>query len=110
MKKSIKAALLSALIFPGVGQLATGKKTKGWGFIVSTLIIVYLMISEIIKKAKQVINDMQESGVAINTESVSQATSQMNGFSDNTYLNMLLVTFIIIWLLSIIDAGRVKDT
>ena len=33
MKKSMKAALLSGLVFPGTGQLYLGQRRRGWALI-----------------------------------------------------------------------------
>ena len=45
MKKSMKAALLSGLVFPGTGQLYLGQRRRGWALIFSVLLIfVYIVI------------------------------------------------------------------
>lgn len=104
MQQSTKAALLSGLIFPGIGQITTGRKTRGWLFVSFTVVILYLVISELILKAYSVIETRQKKGIAIDAESVSKATSDLIGFSDNLYLNTLLIIFIITWFYSVVDA------
>lgn len=51
MQQSVKAALLSGLIFPGVGQISLGYKKRGWSIILVNCILVYLIISNIIQQA-----------------------------------------------------------
>lgn len=104
MNKSIKSALLSALIFPGVGQISAGYKKRGWLFIVLSSVFLYLIISKIIQQANSIVNEMQKNGVVMNIEEISNRTPDLIRFSDNTYLNTLLILFIICWLLSIFDA------
>lgn len=104
MNQSTKAALLSGLIFPGVGQIVTGKKTRGGFFVGFTVVILYLLISEVITKAYPVIETMQKKGIAIDAESIAKATSDLTGFSENLYLNSLLIIFIITWFVSVVDA------
>ena len=104
MKQSFKSALLSALIFPGVGQISAGFKKRGWFIILANCVFLYLIMSEIIQRAYSTINTMQKNGVAMDIESISNSTSAQMGFSDNTYLNSLLVILIISWFFSIIDA------
>lgn len=106
MNKAIKSALLSALIFPGVGQISAGHKKRGWLFIMLSGVFLYLIVNKIIQQANSMINEMQKSGVAMNVEEISNRTSSLIGFSDNTYLNTLLILFIVCWLLSIFDAYR----
>lgn len=106
MNNSIKAALLSALIFPGVGQISTGDKKRGWSIIGINIVLLYLIISEIMQKAYSLINEMQKSGAAMDIESISNKTAGLAGFSENTFLNILLMLFIIGWIVSIVDAYR----
>lgn len=112
MTKSIKAALLSGLVFPGAGQISIGYKKRGWIIISINIIFLYLIISEIIQQAYSVIATMQQSGAAMDIESISQTTSGMVGFSDNIFLNVLFTMLIVGWLASIIDAYRLgkKET
>lgn len=104
MNKSVKAALLSGLVFPGVGQLSIGYKKRGWLMIFVICIILYLIISEIIQQAASIIEKMQASGVALDIESISNKTSGLVGFSENSSLNILLVLLILGWIVSVIDA------
>ena len=106
MNKSVKAALLSGLIFPGVGQISIGHKKRGWFIIGMNVIFIYLIISEIIEQAYSVIAKMQQSGAAMDIESISKTTSGMVSFSDNMFLNILFIMLIVGWFASIIDAYR----
>jgi len=106
MNHSIKAALLSALVFPGLGQLSTGFKKRGWILITINLALLFVIIREIMKKAYVVIAEMQKSGSVMDIESISNTTSKLSGFSDNIFLNSLLILLIISWVYSIFDAYR----
>ena len=106
MNNSIKAALLSALIFPGVGQISAGDKKRGWIIIGVNVMLLFLIIREVVQKAYTVIAEMQKNGNAMDLESVSIATSGLTGFSDNMFLNILLILLVISWLYSIFDAYR----
>lgn len=101
MNKSVKAALLSGLVFPGVGQLSIGYKKRGWLII---FVFLYLIMTKIMQQAASIVEKMQTSGVALDIESISNKTSELVGFSDNSYLNTLLVLFVLGWLISVIDA------
>ena len=106
MNNSIKAALLSALIFPGVGQISAGDKKRGWIIIGANVMLLFLILREVMQKAYTVIAEMQKSGSPMDIESVSNVTSKLAGFSDNILLNMLLILLVISWLYSIFDAYR----
>ena len=104
MNKPMKAALLSALIFPGVGQISIGHKKRGWFIIFMSSILLYTMISEIMKQALSLVEKMQKSGVVLDYESISNKTSDLVSFSDNSSLNILLMLLIFGWIVSVIDA------
>ena len=104
MNKSVKAAHLSGLVFPGVGQLSIGYKKRGWLIIFVIYVFLYLIMTKIMQQAASIVEKMQTSGVALDIESISNKTSELVGFSDNSYLNTLLVLFVLGWLISVIDA------
>lgn len=104
MKQSVKAALLSGLIFPGVGQISIGRKKRGWFFILGSCILFYLIISTIIEQATSIVEKMQKDDVALDMESITKQTSELVAFTDNTFLNTLLILLILSWFISILDA------
>lgn len=104
MNQSVKAALLSGLIFPGVGQISIGRKKRGWFIIFGNGILLYLIISKVIQQAKSIVEKMQENGAVLDIESISKQTTELVGFSNNSSLNTLLVLLILGWFVSIIDA------
>lgn len=106
MSQAVKAALLSGFIFPGVGQISISHKKRGWLIIATHLVFLSLIIQEVLLKANNVIAEMQKSGSAMDIESISNATSGMVSFSDNSYLNILLILFLFGWFVSILDAYR----
>jgi TM2 domain-containing membrane protein YozV len=107
MKPSLKAALLSALIFPGVGQLYAGYKKRGWLIIAANAVLVYFIISEVMNKAYQLVAEIQLDGNVIDIEKISNASAKITEFSDNTFINVVLILLIISWLFATIDAYRI---
>lgn len=104
MNKSIKAALISGLIFPGIGQVSIGHKKRGWVIILVNSIFLYMIINEIIQQASSLVEKIQKSGVPLDYEAISNKTSEFVSFSDNSSLNTLLMLLIFSWLASVIDA------
>lgn len=104
MNQSTKAALLSGLVFPGVGQISIGHIKRGWFIIAAVCLYLYLIISEIIHEMYSAIAKMQESGSVMDAQAVSKMTSDVMSFSANTYLNIVLVLLIVTWVVSVIDA------
>lgn len=106
MNQSVKAALLSGLVFPGTGQISAGYEKRGWLIIAVNCVFLYLIMSEVIKQAYSVIAEMQKNGSVIDVESILNVTSRLSEFSDNTFLNTVLILFVVGWVISVIDAYR----
>ena len=58
MKESTKGVLLSALIYPGAGQLAQGSKFVGAVFIILTTAGLFLIIYRITKRIVHSVNQL----------------------------------------------------
>ena len=104
MNQSTKAALLSGLIFPGVGQISVGYIKRGWFIIAAVCVYLYLIITEIIHNMYSAIEKMQEKDAVMDAEAISKMTSDIMSFSANTYLNVVLVLLIVTWVVSVVDA------
>lgn len=104
MNQSIKAALLSGLVLPGIGQLSLGYKKRGWMIIFVSFIFIFMLIGKVIQQAESIVEKMQKSGEAINMELISKQTSEFAAFSDNSSLNILLILLILVWAYSILEA------
>lgn len=85
-----------------------GHKKRGWLIIGFIAALFFFIISAIMKIAQEVINEMQKNGSAMDIDTISKTTSDLVGFSDNMFLNVLLILLIVTWLLSIFDAYRLN--
>lgn len=105
MNKAIKAALLSALVFPGSGQFYL--KRYGRGLLLLMLVVLGLTI--IIVRATVVALDsmkvLQGTGMAIDANAISRLAETTSGniFTDNTTILLFLVAC---WIFSVVDAYR----
>lgn len=106
MNQSIKAALLSALVFPGLGQITIGYKRRGWIIIALNGLLLIMIIRQIMQKAYAIIAEIQKNGASIDIESITNITTKLTGFSENIFLNTLLTLLIISWVYAIYDAYR----
>lgn len=107
MNQSVKAALLSALVFPGVGQIVNGHIKRGWTFVAIVAVLLVMLISKLMQQALLVLEEMQKKGAAIDINEVSRISAEVVSFSNNLFLNVTLSILIVTWLISIVDAYRV---
>ncbi|GHE83113.1 hypothetical protein [Thalassotalea profundi] len=106
MKKSIKAALLSALIYPGVGHFFLKKYKHCIVFLVAFTVPLFFIVSEIITKAQYIVDQINKGVIPLNVPAISQALNDSMAGNNPQELNIKIYVLIIIWLLSVIDAYR----
>ncbi len=108
----MKAALLSALVFPGVGHMYLKKYISGIALFGISSAGLYYMISKTLEIAWQIVEKIEngniEPDVATILEVVSKRTAEIgNGMH---LFNIASTTIIICWLIGIIDSYRVGRT
>lgn len=111
MKASTKAAMLSGLVFPGLGQLILKHTTRGLVYVGLSLAGVLVSVSMVIDMALQVLNELGDTGL-LDINQVFITTHNIVHSGEHATLNYLLLALIGLWLVSIIDAwylGREQD-
>lgn len=105
MKKSSKAALLSALLFPGVGQMYLKRYLRGLLPMVLVLTGLGVLITRATLRALEVLDKMQASGGAIdmNVASNLAVTSVASG---DPYSSVIVLVISCCWIFSVVDAYR----
>lgn len=103
MKKSLKAILLSALVFPGAGHFFLKKYLAGSILLCLFLVPIYLIFSEVVTKTEAVIAQIQTGAIPLDVTAISDIlTSTVNSQALSIETNVL----IIIWVIGIIDSYR----
>jgi TM2 domain-containing membrane protein YozV len=100
MKKAVKAALLSGLVFPGTGQLYLGQRRRGWALIFSVLLIFVYIVIHMTVQAYREIAAAAAQGFAIDMTALQKAVAA----SSDTVTTAGLALLVLIWLAAIIDA------
>ena len=110
MKKSTKAALLSALIFPGTGHLYLKKYLSATLLIGSVLIAFYFLITRAVEKAQHIAELIQSGEVQPDIASVTELITRSPTGSEGQLFNLATAAIVIAWLVGIFDAYRVGRT
>jgi TM2 domain-containing membrane protein YozV len=77
MKKSIKGALLSGLVFPGLGQIVLRRYKSGIAFVLITLAGLVLIIMKAVQQALIVVEKIESMDGSINMSTISNAAIQV---------------------------------
>lgn len=106
MKKSVTAALLSLLVFPGTGHIWLNKRKAGFGIILISLIALFILLIEIYKVVMDVLGDINSGSIDINPDQLT-ATIMAHIANSSGSLNIAFTFLIVCWIASTLDAFRI---
>lgn len=107
MKASTKAALLSGLVYPGIGQLVYQAYRRAIFFILFFSIAVYLYLEEVMTKYQPLVDKVKSGEVALNSQALAREMLKNPITLDPQLVTTLTLTLLTCWLLGVVDAYRV---
>jgi hypothetical protein len=107
MNKSMKAALLSALVFPGAGHFYLKKHLVGIILTAAALTSLAVVISQALERAQKIAEKIQSGDIPLDIAMISELVSEPPTGSEANLLNIASAVLIITWLIGIIDAYRI---
>jgi len=107
MNKSTKAALLSALVFPGAGHFFLKRHITGGVLAVAALGSLFLVVSNMIERAQQITDKILSGEVPLDIAAIMELLTRQPTGSEAQLLNIAWVVLIISWLLGIVDSYRI---
>ena len=112
MSKSKKAALISALVFPGAGHLYLKKYLSGAILVGATSGSLYYLISKTVERALLIAEEIQAGKVQLNVAEITELVSKQATGSEAQLYDIATAVIFISWLAGIIDSyriGRVQE-
>ena len=112
MNYSLKGALLSGLVFPGLGQVVLKHYKRGIAWMLAVVAGLLVVVSEATEQALTILEKVESQGGAIDMKTISNAATQASTTSDSIVFNGALFLIIICWIGAVVDAyriGRTKD-
>jgi hypothetical protein len=107
MKNSMKGALLSGLVFPGLGQIALKHYWRGGALILAVMAGLYIMIATAIQQAYAILDTIEAEGGMPDSDTISQAAAQAVAASNSPMITAVSVLIMVCWIVGIIDAYRI---
>jgi len=104
MNKSTKAALFSALLFPGWGQIYLKKYKRGIIIMLPVVAGVLYISWAILQITLQVIKAAPFKKGTVDFSTVLDLTNNSIKSLDSIYYSLILITIAFFWVFSIIDA------
>jgi uncharacterized membrane protein len=110
MNKPIKAALLSAFIFPGVGHLLLKRYISAAILATTALTITYLLVAKALENAMLIVDKIQSGEVAADITTISELVSQQPSSEGLLSPDLMSSILLIIWIVAVIDSYRIGRT
>ena len=106
MTKSIKAALLSGLVFPGLGHIVLKQYLRGSILMLFSLIALAAIVTMATRRALEIVDSINNGQVPVELGALSELASHSMSNTDNSIANVSLIVFGLCWLIGIIDSYR----
>jgi len=107
VNKPTKAALLSALVFPGVGHIFLKKYVLGVVLAGVSFFGVYYLTLKMLEVALQLTEKIQSGDVPIDIMAITEMVESQAGVADDKTLNLATTALAICWVIGVIDSFRV---
>jgi len=107
MNNSLKGALLSGVVFPGLGQVILKHYKRGIALMLTVLVSLLVIVVKAVQQAFTVLEKIESEGGAINMSTISNAVTQATTTSDSFIFNFVLLLIIFCWIIGVVDAYRI---
>jgi hypothetical protein len=106
MSKSVKAALLSAFVFPGLGHFYLQQRISGTVLAGAAIASLFFVISKSLESALQIAEQIQTAGGPRDIAEMSRLLAEQTAGSEWQLFNMASAVFVGSWLVGIFDSYR----
>ena len=106
MTRSTKAALLSGLVFPGIGHMVLKKYLRGSALIISALIASSIIVTVVIQRALTIVDRINSGDIPVETGAIAEMVSNSTNGAVSLIKNISVIVLGACWLIGIIDSYR----
>ncbi len=112
MNKSVKAALLSGLLFPGTGHLLLKRYVRGIALCVTALLCLVIVVGNSIQIALAVRDRIESGEIPLDLQVITEQVLAARGGPDFQIVDFAALVLVGCWIIGIVDSyriGRIKD-
>ena len=107
MNTSLKGALLSGVVFPGLGQVRLKHYKRGIVLMFTVFASMVVMVLKAVQQAFTILEKIMLEGGVIDIKTITDAATQAISTSDNVMYNLALLLIVVCWIFGIVDAYRI---
>jgi hypothetical protein len=112
MNNSLKGALLSGLVFPGLGQVVLRHYRRGIALILTVSIILLVIVVKAIQQAFTTLEKIEAEGGVLSMNTIMNAVTQSSTPSQSLTFKLLFWLLVLCWIIGVVDGyivGRKKN-
>ncbi len=106
MTRSTKAALLSGLIFPGIGHMVLKQYLRGSVLMILALIALSVIVTRVFQRAMTIVDRINSGDFPVETGAIAEMVSNSTNGADSLIQNISVIVLGACWLIGIIDSYR----
>ncbi len=106
MKRSSKAALLSGVIFPGIGHIILKQYLRGSVLMLFALVALSVIVTRIYQRALTIVDRINSGDIPVDTGAIAEMVSNSTSGADSFIENIAVIVLGTCWLIGIIDSYR----
>jgi hypothetical protein len=107
MSKAVKAALLSGLVFPGIGHFYLKRHVPGAVLAVAATGSLYVLVSRALERAQVIADKIASGEVPLDVEAITNLVTAPSTGAAAQVINIATAVLLISWLVGIVDSFRV---
>ena len=111
MKRSIKAALLSGLIFPGIGHIYLKRYIHGTVLAACAATALYFIVSTAVATALEIAEQIESGAVPLDMVTITELASRRSSGAEQS-MNLATIALVACWIIGVADSyrqGRARD-
>jgi uncharacterized membrane protein len=107
VKQSLKGALISGLVFPGLGQVILKRHKRGIALMLAVLVCLLVIVVIAVRRAFTILEKIESQGGTLDMNTISNAAAQASTASGSFLVNLFLLAILSCWIIAIVDAYRI---
>jgi len=107
MNQSLRGALLSGLVFPGLGQVVLKQYRRGIIIILTVLACFLVIIVRAVELALVILEKIDSGNVEIDMNAIRNLIAQTSTSSDTLIFRFVPLLIFVLWIFAIVDSYRI---
>ncbi len=107
MSNSLKAALLSGLVFPGLGHIILKHRKRGIALMLAVFVGLLVIIVKAVQQALNILEKIELESGLIDMNTIHNAAIQASTSFYSPLFKLVLLFIILCWFIGVVDAYRI---